>query len=105
MMTIEGLQSSTVATFDSTMYLVVGVPDRPVNGVVAGQVDAYAFDMATGTLGDTPALRLNDAQPESGQLFGRAVTTMKFNDKQILVVAANSEVFAYYKTALYDALP
>jgi hypothetical protein len=105
MMTIEGMQSSAVATFGTTTHLVVGVPDRPVDGVVAGQVDAFALDTAAGTLSDTPSLRLNDAQPESGQLFGRSVTTMKFNDKQIIVVAANSEVFAYYKTALYDALP
>ena len=56
-------------------------------------------------LNKASALSLHDAEPESGQLFGRSVTTMKFNDKQILVVAANSEVFAYYKTALYDALP
>jgi hypothetical protein len=105
MMTIEGLRSSTLATFGTTTHLVVGVPDRPVNGVVSGQVDVYALDTTTGMLGDTPVLQLNDAQPDSGQLFGRAVTTMKFNDKQILVIAANSEVFAYYKTALYDALP
>jgi hypothetical protein len=103
--TIEGLQSSTMATFDTTTYLVVGVPDRPVGAVVAGQVDVFALDATTGMLSDSPVLRLNDAEPESGQLFGRSVTTMKFNDKQILVVAANSEVFAYYKTALYDALP
>lgn len=104
-LTIEGLQSSTVATFDTTTYLVAGVPDRPVEGVVAGQVDAFALDTATGMLNKTSALSLHDAEPESGQLFGRSVTTMKFNDKQILVVAANSEVFAYYKTALYSALP
>jgi hypothetical protein len=105
MMTIEGLQSSTIATFGTTTHVIAGVPDRPVNGVVAGQVEAFALDTATGTLSETPTLTLNDAQPDSGQLFGRAVTTMKFNDKQILVIAANSEVFAYYKTALYDALP
>lgn len=105
-MTVEGLQSSTLATFGTaTTHVVVGVPDRPVDGVVAGQVDVYALDTATGIINKSPVLRLNDAQPESGELFGRSVTTMKFNDKQILVVAANSEVFAYYKTALYDALP
>jgi hypothetical protein len=102
---IDGLQSSTVATLDGATYFVAGIPDRNVDGVEAGEVQAFAFDMAAGTLGDTAALRLADAKAESGQLFGRSVTTMKFNDQQILVVAADSEVFAYYKTALYDALP
>ncbi|HEY5926119.1 MAG TPA: hypothetical protein VIV11_30745 [Kofleriaceae bacterium] len=102
---VEGLRSSAVAVFGTTTYVVIGVPDRAVGGVVAGQVDLFALDTTAGTLTKTPALSLNDAQAESGQLFGRAVTTMKFNDKQILVIAANSEVFAYYKTALYDALP
>ena len=48
---------------------------------------------------------LNDAQPESGEDFGHALTTMKFNGQEILVVGAHNEIFAYYKTALYDALP
>jgi hypothetical protein len=104
-MMIDGLESSAVGTFGTGTYLIVGVPDRPVDGIVTGQVDAHALDMGTGTLTKTSALTLNDAQPDSGQLFGRSVTTMKLNDKQIIVVAANSEVFAYYKTALYDALP
>jgi hypothetical protein len=30
---------------------------------------------------------------------------MLFNSELIIVVAASNEVFAYYKTALYDALP
>ena len=105
MVTMEGLQSSTIAVFGTTTHVVLGVPDRPVGGVVSGQVEAFALDTGTGMINRTPTLQLNDAQPESGLLFGRAVTTMKFNDKQILVIAANSEVFAYYKTALYDALP
>lgn len=107
MMMVDGLQSSTIATFGRTQtYLVLGVPDRTVDtGVVSGEVDVLEFDAATGMLNKTPVLQLHDAQPESGELFGRSVTTTKFNDKEILVVAANSEVFAYYKTDLYDALP
>ncbi len=102
---VEGLRSSTVGVFDGTTYLAVGVPDRAVDDVVSGGVDVYELDTATGMLGAGPALVLADAQPESGELFGRTLTTMKFNDKNILVVGANSEVFAYYKTSLYDALP
>jgi hypothetical protein len=102
---VEGLRSSTVGVFGGKTYLAVGVPDRAVDDVVAGGVDVYEIDTTTGMLGAGPALVLADAQPESGELFGRTLTTMKFNDKNILVVGANSEVFAYYKTALYDALP
>jgi hypothetical protein len=104
-MLIEGLRSSTMATFGSDVLVAIGVPDRAVGGVLAGQVDLFTFDDVMGKLNPTPAMTLNDAEPESGQLYGRAVTTMKFNDQEILVVAANSEVFAYYKTVLYDALP
>jgi len=102
---LEGVQSSTIATFGTSTFVVVGTPDAPIDGVVAGAVDAFALDTGTGMISRTAAMRLHDAQADSGQLFGRAVTTMKFNDKQILVIAGNSEVFAYYKTALYDALP
>ncbi len=104
MVPVEGLRTSTVATFGGSTYLFVGVPDRAVDGVVAGQVDALELSTA-GKLSTTPVMSLTDAQPESGGQFGRSVTTMKFNDKTVLVVAGNSEVFAYYKTALYDALP
>jgi hypothetical protein len=108
-MTVEGLRTSELSVIASgastKIYLAVGVPERPVDNVIAGQVDVYEFDSATGTLGDSPVLQLNDAEPESGQLFGRSVTTMTFNGNRIFVVAANSEVFAYYKTALYDSLP
>jgi len=103
-LSVDGLKSSTVAMFGGKTYLVLGIPDRAVEGVVAGQVELRELDPATGTLGGAPALTLNDAQPESGQLYGRSVTTMKFNGQPILVVSGNSEVFAYYKTALYDAL-
>ena len=77
----------------------------PFGSVIAGRVDVHSFDAATGTLSATPELQLSDAEPESGQLFGRSVTSMQFNGTQVLVVAGKSEVFAYYKTALYDALP
>jgi hypothetical protein len=102
---VDGIKNSTIAVLGGKTYLVLGIPDRAVEGVAGGQVELREFDTATGIVGSAPALLLNDAQPESGGLFGRSVTTMKFNDQTILVVAGDSEVFAYYKTALYDALP
>ncbi len=104
-MTVEGLTTSTIAKLGTDTYLVLGVPDRSVEGVAAGAVDLITYNPSTGTLAATPSLSLHDAQPESGQLFGRAVTTMSFNGSPILVVSGDSEVYAYYRTALYDNLP
>lgn len=101
---VDGLRSSTVGMFGGSNYVAIGVPSRSVEGVVAGQVELHALG-ADGVLDPSPALVLNDAQPESAQNFGRAVATMKFNNTPILVVGAKDEIFAYYKTALYDALP
>jgi hypothetical protein len=107
-LTAEGLRSSTIADLDGTLYLAIGVPDRSVRGVVAGAVDLHKFTPAPTALellDATPALTLHDADPESGQQFGRTVTTMLFNGRTILVVGATAEVFAYYRTALYNHLP
>lgn len=101
---VDGLRSSTVGSYGGSTYVAVGIPSRIVDAETAGQVELYAL-AAGGMLGSSPALVLNDAQPESNQQFGRQVATMKFNGQEILVVGAKTEVFAYYKTALYDALP
>ncbi|HTL34490.1 MAG TPA: hypothetical protein VL326_15285 [Kofleriaceae bacterium] len=102
----DGLKSSAFGGYGGGSYLAVGIPTRSVDGLMsAGQVELYEMAPSTGILNTSPALALNDAQPEAGQEFGHTVTTMKFNGKEILVVGAHSEVFSYYKTALYDALP
>lgn len=102
----DGVKGSATGGYGGAVYLALGMPTRSVNGLMsAGQVELYEIAPSTGMLSATPALALNDAQPESGQEFGHTVTTMKFNGQEILVVGAHSEVFAYYKTALYDALP
>lgn len=104
-LTIEGLRSTTLDTLGGSTYFVAGIPEREIEGVQAGVVELYGFTPATGALDASPALTLHDAQPESGQTFGRSVTTTSFNGNRILVVAGNLETFAYYRTALYDHLP
>jgi hypothetical protein len=104
-LTVEGLKTSVLADVGDGTYLAIGVPDRSIGGVVAGEVELHELDPATGGLDAAVALALHDADPESGQLFGRSLTTMQFNGSTILVVGANAEVFAYYRTALYDHLP
>jgi hypothetical protein len=102
---IEGLHTTLVAELGGVTYLVVGVPDQTVGGVVAGRVQLHELDAATGALNATAALVLHDADPESGQQFGRSLATMQFNGNPILVVGATGEIFAYYRTALYDHQP
>ena len=101
---VEGLRSSTVGNYGGMTYVAVGVPSRIVDAQTAGQVELHALG-TDGMLAASSALVLNDAQPEANQQFGRQVATMKFNGADILVVGAKTEIFAYYKTALYDALP
>jgi hypothetical protein len=84
-------------------FLALGFPDREVGGVTCGQVELHAFH--TGALDATPDEALSDAEPQTNQHFGRSVAVMKFNGADVLAVAASDEVFAYYKTSLYDALP
>jgi hypothetical protein len=103
--TIEGLTSSVLADYGTGTYLAVGVPARPVGGVAAGAVDLFEFTPTSGVLIEQPMTTLHDADPDSGQRFGRSVTTMSFNGNPILVVGTRAEVFAYFKTDLYDHLP
>jgi NADPH2:quinone reductase len=49
----------------------------------------------------TTAMTLHDAQPERGQQFGRAVAVMPFNGEPVIAVAADNEVFVYFRSALY----
>ena len=104
-LTVEGLKATVLADLGTSTYLAIGVPDRQVGGVVAGEVELHEYTPATGALDTAVATALHDADPESGQQFGRTVTTMLFNGNSILVVGADAEVFAYYRTALYDHLP
>ncbi|MBV8758102.1 MAG: hypothetical protein JO257_12525 [Deltaproteobacteria bacterium] len=100
-MVATGVLSSTIASFDAMTYVVLGFPQNPVKNVNAGEVQIFDFDPTSGTLGTTPVESLSDAQPDSGELFGRDVTTMQFNGKTVLVIAASNEVFSYYRTTLY----
>jgi len=59
------------------------------------------FHRDTGVIDAAAAETLNDAQPDGNEVFGRALATMAFNGKTILVVAASNEVFGYYRTQLY----
>jgi len=103
---VSKLRAAAVINVSGTSYAIAGAPAALAGGVEAGQVTLYKIS-GTG-LDGTPAATLNDAQPEANQNFGRAVVAMPFNGKQVIVVAANNEIFVYFRanlaagTTLYD---
>jgi hypothetical protein len=103
---VPGLRTATVLVAGATTFAVAGIPAASVGGTSAGQVELFKLG-ATG-IESTPSAIYNDAQPENNQSFGRGVAAMPFNGKQVLAVAANNEIFVYFRanltdgTALYD---
>ena len=97
--TADELHSSMIVG-NNGLFVALGYPNRIVDGKTCGQVELHAFDPTTGMMASA-FTALNDAQPENSQLFGRALASMSFNGKEILVVAASNEVFSYYRTTLY----
>jgi hypothetical protein len=104
-LSVDGVRSSAVGVLGvaagATAFVALGLPDQTGGGVRGGRVDLYPFDTATGIVSSAKASELFDAQPESDQQFGRSLAIMAFNDSNILVVGAKSELFAYYRTLLY----
>jgi hypothetical protein len=86
---------------DGKRYVLAGMPGALVDGVEAGQVQVIEISTATG-IASTPAMTLNDAQPEDGQAFGRGVAELPFNNRKIIAVAADNDVYLYFRTSLYE---
>jgi hypothetical protein len=68
--------------------------------VKAGRVQVYRFTTTDGLSAES-VLTLHDASPESDQQFGRAIAVTQFNGTPVIAVAADNEVFFYFRTALY----
>jgi hypothetical protein len=98
--TFDGLRSAAVLDLDGTKYAVAGYPTAMVNGKTAGQV--MVFKIGANGLDNTPVATLHDAQPENGQVFGRSVTVMPFRGRQVIAVAANNEIFVYFRVQQAD---
>ncbi len=98
----DGIVSATQLSTGGSEYIALGFPTRAVGGTTTGQVDLLQLHTDTGALDAAPVEQLNDDQPDSNEVFGRALATMTFNGKDILVVAASNEVFSYYRTQLYS---
>jgi len=99
--TADGMRSAAILNTGGTTYAVAGYPSSAVNGKATGKVLLFKIT-ATGFASDMPDETLYDAQPDSDELFGRGVAVMPFNGKQVIAVAADNEIFVYFRTAVYD---
>ncbi|MDB4962141.1 MAG: hypothetical protein JWP01_2140 [Myxococcales bacterium] len=92
-----GLRAAAFLDTGTAKFVAAGYPTTAVDGVkAAGQVSVFPLDLTTG-LDLTPAMTLHDAQPEGDQLYGRALAVTPFNGKPVLAVAADNEVFLYFR--------
>jgi hypothetical protein len=99
--TLPDLRTATVLDTANGRFIAAGYPTATFDGVKAGKVLLLPLSVTTG-ITETPAATLHDASPESDQAFGRAVAAMPYNGKNILAVAADNEIFVYFRTTLYD---
>ena len=100
---LVGLASAAILDVGTTQYVIAGYPTDIVDGKVAGQV--LLFRIGTGGIETAPALTLNDAQPEGNESFGRAVAAMPYRGANVIVVAADNEIFVYFRANLTDGNP
>jgi hypothetical protein len=100
----DGMRGAAILNTGGAMYAVAGYPSSAVNGKATGKVLLFAITPA-GFATDMPAETLYDAQPDSNELFGRSVAVMPFNGKQVIAVAADNEIFVYFRVQLADGTP
>jgi hypothetical protein len=97
---VPGLRTAAVLENGADKYIVAGYPGDTIDGVKSGRVQVYPFNLTEG-LNAESVLTLHDATPESEQQFGRAIAVTEFNGTPVIAVAADNEVFFYFRTALY----
>ncbi|HET7500046.1 MAG TPA: hypothetical protein VFK02_03560 [Kofleriaceae bacterium] len=100
---VPGVRAAVVLDAGGQKYVAGGAPTTIVDGATAGAVLLHRVS-ASG-IEAQPAATLHDAQPEANQSFGRGVAVMPFNGKQVLAVAADNEVFVYFRANLADGSP
>jgi hypothetical protein len=105
----DGMRSAALLSTPGGDYAVVGLPNATLDGTAGGQVELYRIAPGGGLVDPAvPVAILHDVQPDSNELFGRSVAVVPFNGKQVIAVAADNEVFMYFRanltdgTALYD---
>jgi hypothetical protein len=96
------LRTAAILTSGGASYVVAGYPTAVVDGKTAGQVLVFRVTGMAGIDSAAPAAALSDAQPDDNQSFGRALAVMPFNDTPVLAVAADNEIFVYFRVQLSD---
>lgn len=96
------LRTAAILDTGAQKYVIAGYPAMipPNQGVASGVVQLFKVS-ATG-VDSQPAAVLSDAQPENNQSFGRAVAAVPYNGNQVVAVAANNEIFMYFRLNTTD---
>ncbi|HEX8112442.1 MAG TPA: hypothetical protein VF516_32150 [Kofleriaceae bacterium] len=94
------LRSAAILDTGSQKYVIAGYPGEIVGGTAAGVV--RLFKVSAAGIESQPTALLNDAQPENGESFGRAVAAVPFKGKPVVAVAANNEIFMYFRLNTTD---
>lgn len=97
---VSGIRTAAILDVGADRYVAAGVPAALVDGKATGQVQL--FKLTTSGVGTVQVAAYNDAQPETNQSFGRGVAAMPYNGKQVLAVAADNEIFVYFRANLAD---
>jgi hypothetical protein len=106
---IDGLRTAAVIRPGVTtgpIYVLAGFPTASVDGKTgAGEVQVFKLADTAGLDPTTAVARLHDAQPDGNQQFGRSVAALPYNGKQVMAVAADNEIFVYYRANQTDGTP
>lgn len=96
------LRTAAILDTGAQKYVIAGYPAAipPNQGVASGVV--MLFKVSAAGIDSQPAAVLSDAQPEANQSFGRAVAAVPYNGKQVVAVAANNEIFMYFRLNTTD---
>jgi hypothetical protein len=100
---LGGLATAAILDAGTTQYVIAGYPTNIAGGKTAGQV--LLFKVGASGLDTAPALTLADAQPEDNESFGRAVAAMPYHGTNLIAVAADNEIFVYFRADLTDGGP
>lgn len=97
-----GVHSAAVDQLSATEgLLVLGYPNRQIGSTPsAGAVDLHTI--ADSGAVSAPAEVLSIPNADANHLFGRSVTTTKYNGGVIVVASASNVVYSYYQTTLYE---
>lgn len=110
MITTEGLRSAAVLSVGATNYALAGYPGAQVDvdnaSITGGAVKIFALSGTMQAITSSEAdATLQDAQAENNQQFGRAVSVMPFNGQSVIAVAAQNEIFVYFRANLKSGTP